>query len=160
VDGAQGRIMASSINQGVTVSAARGNITADTINGPIKLTKIDAESLDAETVNGPIAYDGTVGPHGRYHLSTHNGNIVVVVSPTANATFMVRTYNGTLQTNLPLQGSGEMGRGRRGTYSLGSGSAEFELESFGGTIHLRRPGTVPSEATGMGKDRGKEKYRN
>ena len=157
VDGAQGRITASSINQSVTVSAARGDITVDTINGPIKLTKIDAESLEAQTLNGHIAYDGTVAPRGRYHLSTHNGNIVVVVSPTANATFMVRTYNGTLQTNLPLQGSGETGRGRRGTYTLGNGSAQFELESFGGTIHLRRPGTAPSETTGMGKDRGKEK---
>jgi DUF4097 and DUF4098 domain-containing protein YvlB len=160
VDGAEGRITASSINQSVTVSAARGDITVDTINGPIKLTKIDAESLEAQTVNGQIAYDGSVAPRGRYHLSTHNGNIVVIVSPSANATFMVRTYNGTLQTNLPLQGSGEAGRGRRGTYTLGNGSAEFELESFGGTIHLRRPGTGPSEATGMGKDRGKEKDEN
>lgn len=160
VDGAQGRITASSINQSVTISAARGDITVDTINGPIKLTRIDAESLEAETVNGQIAYDGTVGPRGRHRLSTHNGNIVVVVSPTANATFMVRTYNGTLETNLPLQGSGETGRGRRGTYTLGNGSAEFVLESFGGTIHLRRPGTAPSEATEMGKDRGKEKDEN
>jgi hypothetical protein len=39
---------------------------------------------------------------------------------------------------------GELRRGRRATYTLGAGGADVELESFGGTIRLRRPGTVPA----------------
>jgi hypothetical protein len=55
--------------------------------------------------------------------------------------FGVRTYNGSLATNLPLQEAGDARRGQRTTYTLGSGSADFELESFGGTIQLRKRGS-------------------
>jgi hypothetical protein len=55
--------------------------------------------------------------------------------------FGVRTYNGSLATNLPLQEAGEGRRGQRATYTLGSGSADFEVESFGGSIQLRKRGS-------------------
>jgi hypothetical protein len=66
----------------------------------------------------------------------------MVVPENSNVTFSVRTYNGDFHTNLPLKTLGEIRRGRRVTYTLGSGSAEVELESFGGTIRVRRPGTT------------------
>ena len=138
IEDARGRIAASSINQGISVSGASGDIAADTVNGPIKLTRIESASVDATTVNGHITYDGNAAPQGRYRFSTHNGNIVVAVPETAKATFVVRTYNGGVNANLPVEKSGELRRGRRATYTLGGGGAEFELESFGGTVHLRR----------------------
>ncbi len=73
---------------------------------------------------------------------------------TTNATFTVRTYNGDFQSNLPTKIVGEVRRGRRATYTLGNGGAEVELESFGGTIRLRRPGTGPATRA---RDKEKEK---
>ena len=146
VEGARGRITVSSINQGVSVTASTGDIVAETVNGPIRLTKIESQHVDAGTVNGHITFEGAAAARGKYRFSSHNGNIVVAVPESASAEFSVWTYNGTMNTNLPLQRGGEVGGGRRATYTLGSGSAEFELESFGGTIHLRRHGTLPSQA--------------
>ena len=143
VSGARGRVTANSINQGVTVEDSAGDIVVETVNGPIRLTRIGADSIDASTVNGHITYDGAAAPRGRYRFSSHNGNIVVGLPENASATFSVRTYNGTFNTTLALQRGGETGRGRRAIYTLGGGSAEFEIESFGGTIHLRREGTSP-----------------
>ncbi len=68
----------------------------------------------------------------------------MIVPETTNATFTVRTYNGDFSSNLPTKTVGEVRRGRRATYTLGSGGPEVELESFGGSIRLRRPGTVPA----------------
>ena len=34
--------------------------------------------------------------------------------------------------------------GRRQTYTLGSGSADFEIETFGGAIRLRPPTAAPA----------------
>ncbi len=62
----------------------------------------------------------------------------------------MRTYNGDFSSNLPTKRVGEVRRGRRATYTLGTGGAEVELESFGGTVRLRRPGTVPAP---RGRDR-------
>jgi DUF4097 and DUF4098 domain-containing protein YvlB len=143
VAGAKGRITVSSVNQGITIEGVSGDVAAETTNGPIVLTKIQSESAEAGSVNGTITYEGTPAARGRYRFSTHNGDILVAVPESAGASFTVRTYNGRVSTNLTLHGGGDARRGRRVTYTLGNGGAEFELESFGGTIQLRRPGTLP-----------------
>ena len=76
----------------------------------------------------------------------------MILPETTNATFTVRTYNGDFSSNLPTKTVGDVRRGRRATYTLGSGGAEVELESFGGTVRLRRPGTVPAPRA---QDKGK-----
>jgi len=144
VEGARGRINANSINQAVTIIGTTGDIIAETVNGGITLTRIDSENVDVASVNGHIRYEGSAAARGKYRFTTHNGNILVAVPEASNAAFTVRTYNGTMNTNLTLQGSGDVTRGRRVTYTLGTGGADFELETFGGTIHIRRPGTLPA----------------
>jgi putative adhesin len=141
LENVRGKVSASSINQGVTVNGAAGELTAETVNGHIALNNIDSTSVEVASVNGNIRYDGSAPANGRYRFSTHNGNISVGVPENASAAFMVRTYNGNVRTDLQVQGGGEVRRGQRTTYTLGSGSAEFDLESFGGTIQLRRRGS-------------------
>ena len=141
LESVRGKVNANSINQGVTVNGASGELTAETVNGHIALNNIDASSVEVASVNGNIKYDGSPAANGRYRFSTHNGSISVGVPESASAAFVVRTYNGSVRTDLPLQGGGEVKRGQRTTYTLGSGTAEFELESFGGTIQLRRRGS-------------------
>lgn len=144
VEDAKGRINASSINEGVRISGAVGDITAETTNGDITLTKVDAKSIEVTTINGDIHFEGPISAAGPYRLSTHNGDITMVLPENTNATFTVRTYNGDFSSNLATKAVGEIRRGRRATYTLGTGAAEVELESFGGTIRLRRPGTTPA----------------
>jgi DUF4097 and DUF4098 domain-containing protein YvlB len=153
VEGARGRITANSVNQAITITGAAGDIVAETVNGGITLTRIESENVDVATVNGHIRYEGSASARGKYRFTTHNGNILVAVPETSDAAFTVRTYNGTMNTNLALQGEGNVRGGRRVTYTLGSGGADFELETFGGTIHIRRPGTLPAPKS---KDKDKD----
>ncbi len=152
VEDAKGRINASSVNEGIRITGASGEVTAETTNGDIALTKVDAKSIDVTTVNGDIRYEGSVVAGSMYRFSTHNGDITMIIPENTNATFTVRTYNGDFHSNLPTKIVGEVRRGRRATYTLGNGGAEVELESFGGTIRLRRPGTTPAR----GKDKDHE----
>lgn len=144
VEGAKGRINVSSVNEGVTINGASGEIVAETVNGPIALSRIEASNVEAGTINGDITYEGSASGGGRYRLTTHNGNITVGVPESANVTFAVRTYDGNFNSNLPVKGEGNARSGRRVMYTLGNGSAEFELESFSGNIRLRKPGTMPA----------------
>lgn len=141
LEGVRGKVNANSINQGVTVNGASGELSVETVNGPITLANIESSNVDVSSVNGNLKYDGNAAPNGRYRFTTHNGNISVGVPENGSAAFIVRTYNGSVRSDLQLQGGGEARRGQRITYTLGSGSAEFELESFGGTIQLRRRGS-------------------
>jgi hypothetical protein len=72
----------------------------------------------------------------------------------------VRTYNGGFNSNLPVKGEGDVNdvrRGRRVVFTLGTGSAEFELESFSGGIRLRKPGTVAPASKSRDKKADKAK---
>ena len=143
VEGARGRVNVSSVNEGIRITGASGDIVAETTNGDISMTKIESQSVEVSSVNGDILYEGSVAPNGRYRFATHNGDVTLGVPDNASATLSVRTYNGEFSNNLGLKIIGEVQRGRRQTYVMGSGAAEVELESFGGTIRVRRAGTLP-----------------
>jgi hypothetical protein len=142
LEGTRGRIHASSVNGGATVTDASGEVLAETINGDIVLDRVESGSVEASTVNGAVSYDGTIRNDGRYRFATHNGDVSVAVPADANATVSVATFNGEFGSTFPVTLT-ETRRGKRFSFTLGSGSARIELESFDGTIHLRRPGEAP-----------------
>jgi DUF4097 and DUF4098 domain-containing protein YvlB len=148
VEGARGRVTANSVNEGIRISDTTGDITAETNNGDIRLTNVRSANVEVATINGNIVYDGPPAERGRYRFTTHNGDIVVYVPEASNVAFVVRTYSGSFQSAMPLNGPprSEVRQGRRNTYTLGNGSAEMEMESFGGSIRVRRPGTAPGSA--------------
>lgn len=143
VDGARGKINVSSVNEKIRIANTTGDITAETVNGGITMTGIDSRSVDASSVNGTIVYEGKVADGGHYSFGTHNGDILLGLPDGANATFTIRTYSGSFSSEFTLEGynRGDAQRGRRVTATLGKGSADVSLESFGGSIRLRK-GTV------------------
>ncbi len=139
--GAKGRIDVNSVNEDVTVSQTSGEIDAETVNGEIDLERVDATSVTATTVNGDITYDGPIRDGGRYAFSTHNGDLLLTVPPNSNAAVSVSTFNGEFESEFPVTLT-EARKGKRFSFTLGSGSAQVSLESFQGTIQLVRPGNV------------------
>ena len=138
VDGARGRIELNAVNEGVDVVDAKGEIVVNAINGDINLEAVESAMVEASTVNGTVRYLGDVRDGGRYSFSTHNGDLVFGVPDRANATVQVATFNGDFESAFPVQLE-RTRRGRRFNFTLGNGSALVNLESFEGTIHLRRP---------------------
>jgi DUF4097 and DUF4098 domain-containing protein YvlB len=141
--GAKGRIDVNSVNEDVTVSRTTGEIDAETVNGEIELEQVDATSVTATTVNGDITYDGPIRDGGRYAFSTHNGDIALTVPPGSNAAVSVSTFSGDFESEFPVTVR-ETRKGKRFSFTLGTGSAELTLESFQGTIQLVRPGHLTS----------------
>lgn len=140
VEGAHGKVNVSSVNEKIVIVDTSGEITADSVNGAITMTGIDARSVDISTVNGDILYEGRLADGGHYSFGTHNGNLSLGLPDAVNATFTIRTYQGTFSTELPMEGvnRADLQRGRRVTTTLGNGSADVSLETFGGSIRLRK----------------------
>lgn len=138
VEGARGRVTANSVNQGIRITGASGDITAETTNGSISLSQITAQNVDVNTINGDIAFAGPAADRGRYRFTTHNGDITVAIPEASNVTFTVRNYQGSFSSTFKLNGPprSEVRQGKRTVYTLGSGSAEMELETFGGSIRV------------------------
>jgi DUF4097 and DUF4098 domain-containing protein YvlB len=149
IHGARGKVTVSSVNETVKIADSTGEITAETVNGDITMTGIDSKSVDASTVNGDIVYEGKIADGGHYAFNTHNGDISLGLPDNANATFSLRTYNGSVSTDFTLTGfdRSQAHRGRRVTATLGNGSADVSLETFGGAIRLRK-GSVTRPSRG------------
>lgn len=138
----RGRLEASSVNRGVTVQGFSGDIAVETINGDVRLQAIESGSVEGSTVNGLIHYAGDVRRGGGYRFSTHNGDIWMELPVRVNADVAVSTFSGQFDASFPVQLE-KTQRGRRFEFTLGSGGADIELESFQGRILLRRPGESP-----------------
>jgi len=145
LEGAKGRIDASSVNSDVTVRDVSGDVQVQTVNGDLRLERVQSGNVDANTVNGDVSYDGAIRPDGRYRLVTHNGDLTVAVPDGADALVTVSTFQGDFASDFPL--AFRERRGRRMELTLGRGTARVELESFQGTIHLKRAGPARPESS-------------
>lgn len=137
VDGGKG-VHVNGVSGDVRITRAGGPIAVETIDGDVTLSGIDAATVDAGTVDGDVSYDGTISDGGTYHLSSHDGDVSVGVPAGTNATVSVSTFDGSFDSAFPVQLT-QTQSGKRFTFTLGSGSARLELESFDGAIRLRRP---------------------
>jgi DUF4097 and DUF4098 domain-containing protein YvlB len=146
VEDARGKLKLDTVNEGISIRGAAGDITATTINGDIRMLGMKAASLEATTVNGDVIYEGAVAD-GFYRCSTHNGDITLALPENASASVSVRTYQGDMRSSFPIAAdAGEAPRrGRRQTFTLGNGAAQIEMESFGGDVRIRKVGEVSLE---------------
>ncbi len=140
LEGASGRIELVSVDGSITLRDARGDITAETVDGSITLLNIESSNVDASSVDGSIEYDGTIRDGGRYRFQSHDGGVSVSVPERANATVSVASFSGSFDSCFPVTIQDK--KKHRFTFTLGSGSARLEIESFDGTIRLCRPGQI------------------
>jgi len=155
---AKGRIEVRAVNESLHLADISGDLSAESTNGSIILDRIDSGNVDLYTVNGNISYDGAIKDKGLYRLTTHNGLIAMPIAEKANAALTVRTYNGGFRSTFPI-GDPEK-RNKRFSVTLGNGSAHVELESFGGTIALRRPNDPRPETERKRREKEKEKEKD
>jgi DUF4097 and DUF4098 domain-containing protein YvlB len=134
----RGPVEVWTVGRGVTLADITGDISVETTNGGITMRGIRASNARANTVNGSIEFGGTLRPDGRYAFTTHNGSVAVHIPENANATVSAATYNGNFESDFPVRLTGTS-RDRHYNFTLGSGTARVELESFNGNIRLRRP---------------------
>ena len=146
ISNARGKVTASSVNEKVTITDTSGDISVESVNGAITMTGIDSKIVEATTVNGTIVYEGKLADGGHYTFGTHNGDVLLGLSDPVNATFTLRTYQGSVSAEFTLEGynPADARRGRRVSATVGNGSADVNLETFGGSIRLRKGSAVRS----------------
>jgi len=157
VEKAKGRVEVRAVNEGIHLADLNADLSAESTNGSIILDRIESANVDLYTVNGNISYDGAVKDKGLYRLTTHNGLIAMPIAERANVTLSARTYNGGIRSSFTLPTDPNVSaerRNKRVNLTTGNGSAHVELESFSGTISLRRPGEARPETERRRRDRG------
>jgi DUF4097 and DUF4098 domain-containing protein YvlB len=136
LSGTAGRIKVTTVDGKIDVRRADGDIKANAVDGDILLDDIESSGVEATTVDGDIAYNGAIRVGGRYSLSSHDGD-VTLTAPSISAEVTVSTFSGDFESDYPVTLSGTQNRGRM-NFTLGSGGAHLDLESFDGTVSLRK----------------------
>jgi DUF4097 and DUF4098 domain-containing protein YvlB len=137
LDQVRGNMNVTTVNEAIRITGSRGSIEAGTVNGSVVMRNVDAADVEASTINGLVEYIGTVHDNGRYFLGAHNGEITMGIPERANARVAVATHNGRVESAFAVRVGGT--GNREFDFTVGSGSARIELESYNGTINLVRP---------------------
>src|SRR5919109_851735 len=146
VEGSQGEITAETVQGSVKVSGGVGNVSLKSVQGDVTLEKARGR-IDLNSVNETIKASQIVGD---LSVETVNGDISLVQIESANAE--ASTVNGDVNACFPVQLT--PGRTKhRFTFTVGSGSARVELESFDGDIRLCRPGQLAKDKDWKVKDK-------
>jgi hypothetical protein len=139
VAGGRGQIELNAVNQDIHLVDASGIVLSETVNGDMTFQRIESDSVDVSTVNGEIFYEGSIRLNGVYRFTSHNGDIAVALPKSADAMVNVSTFSGEFESDFPVTLT-ETRKGRQFCFIMGRGSAQVDLESFQGTIHIFRPG--------------------
>src|SRR6266581_1067890 len=155
VEGSQGEITAETVQGTVNVSGGVGTVSLKTVHGDISLVQIESANTEATTVNGDVTYDGIIKDGGRYRFSTHDGDLRVSIPEKSSVSVSVSTFNGDFSAYFPVELTGKTKH--RFSFTIGSGSARLELESFNGDIRLCRPGQLGKDKDWRVKDKDWDK---
>jgi len=137
--GADGRVDLESSQGGVTATGIAGEIRAHSLNGRLELRGIRADAVSAYSLNGAIDFDGAIASGGEYTFESHAGNVTVAIPAGTGVTIEASTFGGAFESDFPVTLQKSEGGGRTVDLVLGDGKALMTLNSFGGTIRLRRP---------------------
>lgn len=136
VTGASGRLRVTTVDGKIAIRGTTGEVKASAVDGDVVLDDVESSEVEVNTVDGEIRFSGTIRSSGRYSLSSHDGD-VTVMAPVINADVTVSTFSGEFESDYPVTLSGTQNRGRM-NFTLGSGGARLNLESFDGTVTLRK----------------------
>lgn len=145
----QVNVLVSTINNGnVIVSNVKGSVTANNVNGSIKLTDLAREAW-ASTVNGDVDIIYIKNPEKDCRFYSLNGDINAHFQKGLAANMSFESFNGDLFTNvaqlekLPVavnkEGKGSMIKykinGNR--FKIGNGGALLDFETFNGDVYIK-----------------------
>lgn len=133
--GVRGSLDIQAVDGEVRVRGLVGPLNVQGIDGDIRLEDITSPSVRVNTVDGNITFSGAFAPSGSYSLKTHDGGITIRPQGAVNATVSVATWDGEFESAYPITITGNQA-GKRFTFTLGTGSARVELDSFDGLIRI------------------------
>lgn len=133
----QGDVEGTSHNGKVAATRVTGDVELMTHNGKVVCREFvgDAHLI---THNGGVllSYLESAPPVCDVSAESHNGSIEFVAAPGLSARADIETYNGSINTDIPITIVGELSKNRRrGT--IGSGEGRLRLSTHNGSIRIR-----------------------
>ena len=143
----KGDVHVVAISSGITVQCVKGDVAARVSSGYIAASNIDGD-VELDVSSGNPSFTGPIHPERRYRLKTLSGHVSMDIPDNVGFNAVLSSYSGQLQTDFQFPNTSPRNKQRIiGRY--GDGSARIELDSFSGTVQLRK--IAASDATNCQK---------
>ena len=128
----------------ITLTDIRNShLDVHSVSGDVNLHNVTGPSVEVNSGSGRITYDGDPGRLGDYLISSHTGDLEVSIPANAWVTIKARSIKNLADPEFPTASNAPAGRIDMGQINLmgkpGKIGSRFELRSFSGKIHLKRP---------------------
>ena len=136
-----GSLDASSVSGTVTARRIKARqLSLNTVSGNLAVEDVDSGRVELQAVSGNVDLIGALARGGRYTVSSHSGEIKVILSGNTGFELDATTFSGSIRSDLPLTGGSSDNRRRqrevRGVY--GDGSAVLDLTTFSGSVVISK----------------------
>jgi hypothetical protein len=114
-----------------------GPVEAHSGDGDIELDDVTSASVHAEAQDGDVVFRGAIQPGGDYGFYVHDGDAVLILPESTDATVRVSTFDGEFQSEFTVRVD-RFTAGRQFDFVLGAGGPRIDVEVFDGDIQLLR----------------------
>jgi DUF4097 and DUF4098 domain-containing protein YvlB len=123
-------------------------LEAGSVSGDVRLIGSEVERLEAKSVSGNIEFDAPLTKGGRYELTSHSGNVRIMLSGNTGFELDADTFSGSVRSDVPvtLRAIGRndpapherrgSNRAIRGSY--GDASALLSVRSHSGSVVISK----------------------
>ena len=138
VEGLTGSLSIESISGSVDVRGDLEELEIESISGSVDIEATSRlQSLSVELVSGTVTMTGDLHASGDYSFESVSGSITLRVPPDADAEYEIETFSGEIVNDFgPRPEKAEFLPSLSLSFSVGSGSADVEIETLSGTIRL------------------------
>jgi DUF4097 and DUF4098 domain-containing protein YvlB len=132
------RIVAISSN--ITVKCIKGDVAGRVMSGQIAVSNIDGD-VELNGSSGTLSFTGPIRSAGHYRLNILSGEVFMSIPDKVGFTAVLSAYSGHLETDFQFSNASPTSPSRtnkRVIGKYGDGTGRIELDSFSGSVHLRK----------------------
>lgn len=124
-----------SVSGDISARGLGGTVKAETVSGDLRLDGQNFRSVSAQSVSGDLHLDVGLDSGAELRAETLSGEIAVRLQKAPDARLSMKTFSGSLMSELAPRGDEER---RKIEATLGSGRGVIELSTFSGDIVLSK----------------------
>lgn len=140
-------VTVNSVSGDLVLDGVRGRVDGKSVSGNIRFSNAHGTKLNLLTTSGDVVYEGQLVKNGSYTLSSHSGNIRVLLPGDSSFEVTAHSFSGEIESEFPLKLSNGGITKRSGKAPLhatyGGGDAALELKTFSGDIRIKKSSASP-----------------
>ncbi len=139
VDAEVEQVSVESVSGEIRLQGAMREIEADTVSGEIEIEAGEILQAELSTTSGGIEIAGSLAAGAEIEAESHSGSIELDLPSSTSARFDVATHSGRISNQLgPPPDRNRYGPGKELEFSIGGGAARVTIDTFSGSVSLRR----------------------